>query len=1085
MNSKHNFKSPCDFDSSSEPGKELTNLERGIIKIQRKYRNLKSEINSLNYSVSFQRDYLMSMINNLSSMNNLKLYQDTDALFMSILQELKTIKEEIEKYPEIISFKNLEIKSISNYTKKYTEINNLLVKYSNHICSENINYVLKILLGENWVDSFSKSDLEKILFITRFIKPISVWDSEFHKSEIPYASLLNEQDTPKKASAVTKDIIESLLGIIPKNSEQSSKDDSEKKNSENLKINSIIINSGDSAMPTFLKTINDLIEMSPKKGNTKRINQFSKIECTNILGSENVKITKNGKSTTLIEDKFGACVYIKTLGKIIVIQGLFKDDLLNISTCIKFVKDKMQSHKASLAYDVLTVPKYFKDNFLKILGLRDIIVCNSSEITEEVKKKYNDFKAIQGKPLLSLINEFLLASKYRKIDILTLLLMSNEDDQKLAFILFDVFKAKDKKDVSTEVYQSLHHSIREMLDVSKNKVEKEENDLTKIADSDIPYERRINLLKSSDDVKSKAMEKLKAMKSNFQGDSKAQAWLDGLLKLPFGNFSQNEIISFKESFIRKLNTTHPELNLFSDSDVDFYINKLKISEPTNSIINEWTNYKVDKKNYLSQVRTTLDSAVYGHKEAKTQLERIFAQWINGETKGAVFGLQGPPGTGKTSLAKNGLSKCLKDRDGNPRPFAFLPIGGSVNGSTLVGHNFTYVGSTWGRIADILMTSNCMNPIIFIDELDKVSHTEHGREIISILTHLTDATQNDEFEDKFFAGIKLDLSKALIVFSFNDPDLIDPILRDRITMIETHPLNLKEKVTIIRDYMLPEICKEVGFNNGEIIIDDLMIKFLIETYTNEAGVRKIKEKIVEIIRDINLNRFHSDEYTIPFTVTEGYVKRLFENRPKVRVKKTHDEPVVGTVNGLYATSSGIGGITLIQAVRFPADKMLDLQLTGKAGDVMKESVQYALKVAWSLLTKNEQDKIIEDSHNKKSFGIHIHCPDGATPKDGPSAGLAFTLAIYSLLTDKKVNNKVCMTGEVDLHGNAGIIGGLESKLHGGKKSGCTFALIPEDNMDDLERMRREGLSPEDDDFKVYPVSNIKQILEKALVDETNN
>jgi ATP-dependent Lon protease len=245
---------------------------------------------------------------------------------------------------------------------------------------------------------------------------------------------------------------------------------------------------------------------------------------------------------------------------------------------------------------------------------------------------------------------------------------------------------------------------------------------------------------------------------------------------------------------------------------------------------------------------------------------------------------------------------------------------------------------------------------------------------------------------------------------------------------------------------------------------------------------IKEKIVEIVRDINLNRFLSDDYSIPFTITEAYVKRLFENRPKVRVKKIHDEPTVGTVNGLYATASGIGGITLIQAVKFPSEKFLDLMLTGKAGDVMKESVQYALKVAWSLLTIEEQEKIREESHNKKAFGIHIHCPDGATPKDGPSAGLAFTLAIYSLLTGKKVNNKVCMTGEVDLHGNAGIIGGLESKLHGGKKAGCTLALIPNENMEDLERMRRENLSPVDNDFKVIAVNDIRDILKHAIVEE---
>jgi ATP-dependent Lon protease len=674
-----------------------------------------------------------------------------------------------------------------------------------------------------------------------------------------------------KRQAVTKDIIESLLGIMPKNVFNLPDD---KKSQEPIKINSIIINSSDSAMPSFLKTINDLIEMNPKRTNAKRINHYSRLDCTNVLLSENIKISKNLKSTTLIEDKIGACIYIKVKNpitsdtKFIVIQGMFKDDLLNISNSIKFVKDKYISHKGSMAYDVLTVPKYFKDNYLKTLSLRDIIVCTSAEIAEEVKKKYNDFKSLQGKSLLSLINEFLLASKYRKIDILTLLLMSNEEDQKLAYILFDVFKAKDKKDVATEVYNSLHHSIREMLDISKVKVENEESELLKIAESDIPYERRIGLMKTSEDVKVKAMEKLKTIKSSFQGDSKAQAWLDGLLKMPFGEYSQNEIISFKESFIKKLNNinTKSKLNLFSDNDVDNYIQLLKTNESENPLIEEWEGYKVDKKNYLREVRATLDSAVYGHKEAKVQLERIFAQWINGEAKGAVLGLQGPPGTGKTSLAKNGLSKCLKDKAGKPRPFAFLPIGGSVNGSTLVGHNFTYVGATWGRIADILMVSGCMNPIIFIDEVDKVSHTEHGREIISILTHMTDLTQNDEFEDKFFSGVKIDLSKALIVFSFNDPDLIDPILRDRITIIETHALSLKEKTTIIKDYMFPEICKEVGFNKNEIILSEDMIKFMIETYTNEAGVRKIKEKIVEIVRDINLNRFHSDQYTIPVSYT---------------------------------------------------------------------------------------------------------------------------------------------------------------------------------------------------------------------------
>jgi len=1035
-----------------------------IIKFQRKFRFLKDEIHNVNIKLIFLRDFLMGMINNLSFCNNLKIFQDTDSNYIGILSELKEIKESIDILPDVITFKNININEASLQLLK---CEHLIMKYINHISPENINSIFKLFYGDNWKDILDqKIDMETFLFLSRFFKPICVWESEEHKKEIPLNSVNGESF--KKSSLITKDLIETLLGF--------------KKSEENNKVNSIIISGDSMHMPSFLKTITDIVEGSPKRSAAKRNNHFTKVECISSLEESKIKIIKNQRSISLLEDKYGACIYFRSNNRFLVIQGFFKDDLLNVSSSFKFVREKILEHKLIFSSEVLVVPKLFKDNYFNTLSLRDIMVSISSDLADDVRKKYNDFKVLQGKPLISLINEFLLASKYRKIDILTLLLMSNEDDKKLAYVLFDIFRSKDKKDIANEVYQSLHYSIRELLDMSKAKVEKEEHELNKLIDSDIPYERRISMMKADEDVKAKAIEKLKSIKSSFQGDSKAQHWLDGLLKLPFGIYKENAILSFKEHFSQKINSIDKNNNVFSDNDIDNYIKNLKTKDETNSMITEWSTYKEDKKKYLINTRNVLDEAVFGHKQAKLQLERIFAQWINGEAKGAVLGLQGPPGTGKTSLAKNGLSKCLMDKEGKSRPFAFLPIGGSVNGSTLVGHNFTYVGSTWGRIADILMSSGCMNPIIFIDEIDKVSHTEHGKEIISILTHMTDSTQNDEFEDKYFAGIKINLSKALIVFSFNDPNLIDPILRDRITIIETHALNLSEKLTIIKDYMLPEICKEVGFNKNELIFTDELIKHLIETYTNEAGVRKIKEKIVEIIRDINLNRFHNDDFQFPYTIDLEYVKKLLENHPKVRVKKIPLEPSVGLVNGLYATSSGgIGGITEIQSIKFPSDKMLELNLTGQAGDVMKESVQYALKNAFKLLSKEEQDKIVEDAHNKKTFGIHIHCPDGATPKDGPSAGLAFTLAVYSLLTGKKVNNKVCMTGEIDLIGNAGIIGGLNAKLNGGKKAGCTLALIPQENMEDLEKMRREGTSPEDDNFKVIPVSHIDEIIKYAIVE----
>ena len=1047
----------------NEKNVKMKSLSRSV-SVPLKQKNNKffqDEIDTLNIKLLFLREILMSMINNLSVCNNLKIYQDTDSNYMGILNELKEIKEELDKLPDIILSSCLLNETIQQISK--CEL--LIIKYMNHIAPENINYILKLFS----ISYNNKNDSDTILFLNKFFRPVCVWDSKEHKKEIQINN--NNTENFKKTSMVTKDLIETLLGI--------------KKPDDNNQNNTIVISSSDPmSMPSFLKTISDIVDMNPKKSLNKRNNNFTKVECKSILKTDLIRITKNQRFISLIEDKCGACIYLNFNERYLVIQGFFKDDLLNISSSIKFIKDKIIKHKSIFNYEVLVVPKTFKNNYFNTLSLRDIIVSTSTELTEDVKKKFNDFKVIQSKPLISLINEFLLASKYRKIDILTLLLMSNDDDKKIAYVLFDVFRTKDKKDIASEVYQSLHYSIRELLDISKAKVEKEETELLKLVDSDIPYERRISMLKVDEDVVAKAMEKLKSIKSSFQGDSKAQNWLDGLLKIPFGIYKENDILSFKEHFINKLKLFDSSLvNIFSDHDIDTFIDNLRSNNSDNQLISEWDKYKEDKKKYLVDVRKVLDDAVFGHKEAKLQLERIFAQWINGESKGAVLGLQGPPGTGKTSLAKNGLSKCLMDKEGKPRPFAFLPIGGSVNGSTLVGHNFTYVGSTWGRIVDILMSSGCMNPIIFIDEIDKVSHTEHGREIISILTHLTDSTQNDEFEDKYYAGIKINLSKALIVFSFNDPSLIDPILRDRITMIETNPLNISEKLTIIKDYMLPEICKDVGFNKDELIFSDDLIKHLIETYTNEAGVRKIKEKIVDIIRDINLNRFHNNNFKLPYVIDLDYVKKLFENHPKVRVKKIADTPSVGMVNGLYASGSGsLGGITILQGCVFPSDKMLELNLTGQAGDVMKESVQYALKNAFNLLTKEQQDKIVEDAHNKKAFGIHIHCPDGATPKDGPSAGLAFTLCIYSLLTNKKVNNKICMTGEIDLIGNAGIIGGLQQKLNGAKKAGCTLALIPNDNMEDLEKMQREGTSPEDDNFKVISVKHIKEVIKYAIIEE---
>ena len=219
------------------------------------------------------------------------------------------------------------------------------------------------------------------------------------------------------------------------------------------------------------------------------------------------------------------------------------------------------------------------------------------------------------------------------------------------------------------------------------------------------------------------------------------------------------------------------------------------------------------------------------------------------------------------MAKYGLSSCLKDGQGKSRPFALIAMGGSSNASTLAGHNYTYVGSTWGRIVDILIEKKCMNPIIFIDELDKVSRTEHGKEIIGILTHLVDGTQNNCFQDKYFSGVDLNLSKALIIFSYNDPKLIDKILLDRIHRVKFDSLSLDEKITISFNYILPEIFKKVDLEDI-IIFSKEVISELIIKYTNEAGVRKLKEILFEIISEINLEILSDKDFEIkiPYKIT---------------------------------------------------------------------------------------------------------------------------------------------------------------------------------------------------------------------------
>ena len=378
----------------------------------------------------------------------------------------------------------------------------------------------------------------------------------------------------------------------------------------------------------------------------------------------------------------------------------------------------------------------------------------------------------------------------------------------------------------------------------------------------------------------------------------------------------------------------------------------------------------------------------------------------------------------------------------------------------------------------------MNPIIYIDELDKVSKTEQGREIIGILTHLIDTTQNDEFQDRYFSGVPFDLSKALFIFSYNDPEQIDRILLDRIHRIRFDNLSWSDKIVIVNKFIMPELNQKMGFENTVKLTDDV-IKYIIETYTMEPGVRKLKELLFDLYGEINLHLLNfsntKTDIKLPIEIKiEDLGTIYFKKQRKVNDIKIHKENLVGSINGMWANALGKGGIIPIETRFFPANSFFDLKLTGMQGDVMKESMTVAKTLAWSLTDEDTQKNLVEEFEKTKNQGLHIHCPEGAVSKDGPSAGGAITLSIYSLLNNKKINKEIAMTGETNLRGRITAIGGLDTKILGSIRAGVKKILYPKENQEDFDDFLEKYKDVINlDEMSFYSVDTIQEAMKHVF------
>jgi ATP-dependent Lon protease len=376
---------------------------------------------------------------------------------------------------------------------------------------------------------------------------------------------------------------------------------------------------------------------------------------------------------------------------------------------------------------------------------------------------------------------------------------------------------------------------------NQKKIIKELKEINKITRIEKPY--RMTLLESDIPTlfKGAAMKKINSLKYMEPGSGefyKIKNWVDTFMRVPFGKF---------------------ESLPFSIED------------------------GVDKcHEFMENAQKTLDEAVYGLNDAKMQIMQMLGQLLtNPKAIGTAIAIHGPPGTGKTSLVKEGISKILN------RPFAFIALGGATDSSFLEGHSYTYEGSTWGKIVQILIDSKCMNPVIYFDELDKISDTPRGEEIAGILTHLTDTSQNSQFHDKYFAEINFDLSKCLFIFSYNDESKVNPILKDRMYRIQTKGYNQKQKTQIANSYLLPKIREQVRFNTDEIIIPDEVIQYLVDTHCNkEDGVRNLKRCLEIIHTKLNLyrlmkpdtNLFEEDmsiKVEFPLTINKEIVDKLIK------------------------------------------------------------------------------------------------------------------------------------------------------------------------------------------------------------------
>jgi len=768
---------------------------------------------------------------------------------------------------------------------------------------------------------------------------------------------------------------------------------------------------------------------------------IKKYKCKKIIKSEE---SSDFKFDVMLDNNYKITIKCAKTKSTFIIFGFFEYDIANTGVITSQVCNNFiyQKKKCLIDYvrDNLTINKDYKDIYLNNMTLGDILAFKGKELVEKISSDYELYNKYHNIKFKIIVNDFLKSNLYQKYTIIRSLLMGPKSLIKWAAMLYGMTKDQntDSKNnracVAEIIFRNLNYSHQCKLRKTGQCVKQELERINNMSSDDMDLRQQIIMSNNmSDHIKKCALSRVEEMKSNNNEYGKNKIYVETLIEYPW-------------------------INPDTYSDVFTLIGKdiLKCREKLQSIKKEF------------------DTNVFGQTEFKTVILDIVGKWLsNPKSMGKAIGLCGPPGCGKTLIAKD-LGRVLGI------PFQEIHLSGKDDGSELNGHSFTYSSAIPGLIVNKMVAAGEPRCIMYFDELDKSSQKHGINEIFNVLIHATDPNTNSNFSDKFFQDVTFPLNKVIFVFSFNDESKIDPILKDRMEIIKVSPYSTNDKIEITKKHIIPELLESISIDNHSILLSNKTIESIISKYTVEPGVRKLKQCIEKIFLKLNIDRiygiglfksnttFNKDK---PITITQKQIL-AYLGKPKTSHDKIHLTDQIGVINGLYANAAGQGGILPILV--YPSvngHKKPILELTGKQGKVMKESVSFA----WTIAKNCVNTDIVKKFYAYNCGGLHIHAPEGAVSKDGPSAGAAFATAFISRLTGYPIKKEIAMTGEISIGGNVTAIGGLEYKLTGAKAAGVKLVFVCEQNLDDLKKIKETNpslfnLTNYDNNKKVQKVIN---------------